>query len=203
MPVTTMPYYPANPSMKGTSNTSRIPDHSLLKELAPQFDYVDCYLGAFYDREEAIDITTVGRLFLGSGSKWVEGLFAIRNKVAGLLGLRTPENLKNRHQLLEACTFQPGQRLGLFTVFEKNEQELILGEDDKHLNFRVSLLLENLLDGTGKKKISITTAVTFNNRFGRFYFMLVRPFHKIIVKTMLKGMVARIESPKQLLAKQV
>ncbi|WP_066507933.1 DUF2867 domain-containing protein [Rufibacter sp. DG15C] len=188
--------------MKGSGHSSRIPDHSLLKKEDFLFDYMDSFQHYFFDREDTIDITSVGKMFFSSGSTWINGLFAIRNKVVGWIGLKTPEHLKDRKPQAEAFTFEPGQRLGLFKVFDKTAQEVVLGEDDRHLNFKVSLLLESLLEGNGKKRVSITTAVTFNNRFGRFYFMLVRPFHKIIVKTLLKRMVQRMESTKPLLAKQ-
>jgi hypothetical protein len=32
---------------------------------------------------------------------------------------------------------------------------------------------------------SLTTLVHFNNRFGRFYFALIKPFHRLMVKSLL------------------
>ncbi|HJV20387.1 MAG TPA: DUF2867 domain-containing protein, partial [Sediminibacterium sp.] len=69
-----------------------------------------------------------------------------------------------------------------------------LGEDDKHLNFRVSLLINRQSDYCENKKIIISTTVKFNNWFGRLYFLLVRPFHKLIVPIMLKGIIKNIEN---------
>jgi hypothetical protein len=55
-----------------------------------------------------------------------------------------------------------------------------MGEDDKHLNFRASILHDKA-EGT----IYLTTLVHFNNVWGRLYFLPVKPFHKIIMKTLL------------------
>ena len=51
----------------------------------------------------------------------------------------------------------------------------------------------NKTDNT-KKDLTISTTVEFNNWFGRLYFLPVRPFHKIIVPTMLKGIIKELET---------
>ncbi len=78
-------------------------------------------------------------------------------------------------------------------MFARTENEVILGEDDKHLNFRVSLFLEQQQNNPQKKDLTISTTVEFNNWFGRLYFIPVRPFHKLIVPTMLKGIIKELE----------
>ena len=79
-------------------------------------------------------------------------------------------------------------------MFDKTDNEVILGEDDKHLDFRVSLLLDKLASKTEQKNLTITTTVKFNNSFGRLYFLPVRAFHKLIVPTMLKGIIKQLEN---------
>ncbi|GAA4307627.1 hypothetical protein GCM10023183_23650 [Nibribacter koreensis] len=133
-------------------------------------------------------------MFFSRKSNVTDTLFALRNKVVKLFGLKTSGEVLDRQKLVENSTFEPGQQLGLFKVYDKTENELVVGQDDKHLDFRVSLLVDSLLDGTSQKHLTITTAVTFHNRFGRFYFFLVKPFHKWIVPGMLKGMIERIEN---------
>ena len=78
-------------------------------------------------------------------------------------------------------------------MFTKTENEVILGEDDKHLNFRVSLILNPKGKKTENKALIVSTTVEFNNWFGRLYFLPVRPFHKLIVPTILKGMIRDLE----------
>ncbi|HNP79162.1 MAG TPA: DUF2867 domain-containing protein, partial [Cyclobacteriaceae bacterium] len=83
---------------------------------------------------------------------------------------------------------------GLFRVYDKNDFEVILGEDDKHLDFRVSLLLVPDSKNPGIKKLLITTLVRFNNVWGKVYFLPVRPFHKLIVPSMLNNMISQLTS---------
>jgi len=172
----------------------RIPDNSILKMDDKSFDYVDCYQSSFMDEANKIDITKIGKLFFTSGPKWVNGLFTVRNKVVRLLGLKIPGNTTDRQKQLDNFKCDKGEQLGLFKVFDKTDNEVILGEDDKHLDFRVSLLLEKLADKTEQKNLTITTTVKFNNSFGRLYFLPVRLFHKLIVPTMLKGIIKQLEN---------
>ncbi len=71
-----------------------------------------------------------------------------------------------------------GDRVGLFPVHEETEQEMILGFDDKHLDFRISILSR---DGY----VHCATWVHRNNWLGRVYLAAVMPFHIIITKQML------------------
>jgi hypothetical protein len=80
-------------------------------------------------------------------------------------------------------------------VFHKTDHEIILGEDDKHLDFRVSLFLDENTE-TNQKQLTISTLVKFNNIFGKLYFMPVRPLHKLIVPTILKGIIKQIHANK-------
>ena len=66
-----------------------------------------------------------------------------------------------------------------------------MGENDKHLNFKVSILLEKL--EANNKSITISTIVVFNNWFGKLYFFPVKPFHKLIVPIMLKSILKDLE----------
>ncbi|MEJ8801922.1 DUF2867 domain-containing protein [Pontibacter sp. H249] len=182
--------------MKSNGNTSSIPAKSILKKDSELFDYIDSYQSFFSDTEESIDSTKIGVLFFSGRSKLGSTLFAIRNKIVRLFGLKTSAQLSNKQKLLDSFKCEPGDQLGLFKVFDKTENEVILGENDKHLDFRVSLFLDRLLDEAGQKSLTITTTVKFNNLFGRVYFLFVRPFHKLIVPAMLKGMINRIENEK-------
>ncbi len=76
--------------------------------------------------------------------------------------------------------FVPGERVGLFTVFACTVEELLLGEDDRHLDFRLCLRVS----GDGQARLA--TLVRFRNVWGRAYFTLIRPFHALVVKEMLR-----------------
>lgn len=178
-----------------------IPNNSTLKSYETSFDYVDCYQSSFCDKEDKIDIIKIGKLFFASAPNWINKLFVVRNKVVSLFGLKTSGNITNRQKQLENFKFEKSERLGLFKVFDKTENEVILGENDKHLDFRISLLLNKFAGNNEQKNLSITTTVKLNNSFGRLYFFLVLPFHKLIVPTMLKGIIKQLE--KETTAKQL
>jgi hypothetical protein len=58
-----------------------------------------------------------------------------------------------------------------------------MGDDDKHLYYRISILKRN----TEKRfEVYLTTIVKFKNNWGKIYFAFIKPFHKMVVKSMLK-----------------
>jgi len=147
----------------------------------------------YNDKDNKIRSEDIGRAFFKSAPKWSEDLFEFRNRVVSVFGLKTSGNTNNRKELVDNFNFEPNEKLGLFKVFDKTENEIILGEDDKHLNFRISLLKESIHDATDKKMLTISTIVKFNNWSGRLYFLPVKPFHRLIVPKMLTGIIDQIE----------
>jgi hypothetical protein len=172
---------------------TNLPLNSILKA-DDAFKFIDGYTSNFIDSNNTIDIQKVGQLFFSAGPKWIDTLFALRNNLVKWFGLKTTGNLTNRQQF-ENFTGEPGERIGLFKVFHKTDHEIILGEDDKHLDFRVSLYLDENTE-TNQKQLTISTLVKFNNIFGKLYFMPVLPFHKLIVPTILKEIIKQINANK-------
>jgi hypothetical protein len=120
--------------------------------------------------------------------KWIKKLLNLRNKVVGLFGLKTSGHIRQK-QILDKFKCEQSDRIGLFKVFEKTDNEVVLGEYYKHLDFRISLFLERSKENEIEKRLAISTAVVFKNLFGRLYFLLITPLHKIIVRDMLKSIV--------------
>ncbi|MBN2597671.1 DUF2867 domain-containing protein [Labilibaculum sp.] len=167
-----------------------IPEQSLLKKEEQSYHYIDSFQSQYIASE--FDIIYLGKSFLSSSPKWVDNLMAIRDKLVGVFGLKTSAQLKAM-QDVDNLKFEPGAQLDIFKLYNITENELILGEDDKHLSFRVSLLLDSINDDVNKKRIILTTMVEFKNLFGRLYFIPVKPFHQLIVKETLKEMIINIE----------
>jgi hypothetical protein len=176
-----------------TITKTELPENSLLKTNSMTYDYVDSFQGQFNDKFQKIGTTEIGKLFFSSGPKWIDRLFAFRNKLVGLFGLKTSGNITDRQKMFDNFKCEKGEQIGLFNVVDKTTNEIILGEDDKHLNFRVSLFIDQQNKNKTGKILTISTTVKFNNWFGRLYFLPVRPFHKLIVPTMLKGIINNIE----------
>lgn len=105
---------------------------------------------------------------------WIAMLMSIRD------GLVRPFGLKR------AADFQAsgGDRISLFRVFERHPDEIILGEDDRHLDFRVSVLLQPASDA-GPRRLIVTTLVFYNRLLGRAYIALIAPFHRRVVRASL------------------
>lgn len=172
---------------------SALPNNSLLKPDERVYDYVDSFQGVFTDKNDNITSTEVGKSFFLSGPRWVGQLLTFRNRLVGFLGLKTSGKIRDRQKMLDDFRGEKGEKMGLFKVFDKTMDEIVLGEDDKHLNFRVSLLIDRPTSHDTSKKLIISTTVKFNNWLGRVYFLPVRPFHQLIVPVMLKGIIKHLE----------
>lgn len=164
-----------------------LPQKSIL--LKERFDYFDCYQGKLTNAQN-ITVIDVCKSFFSTSPYWVDQLFFLRNRIVRLFGLKVSSGSKNK--AIEEFKGNEGERLGLFKVYKRTEDEIIIGENDKHLNFRVSILLQNV--ETDKKSITISTIVVFNNWFGRLYFFPVKLFHKLIVPIMLKSILKDLKN---------
>lgn len=171
--------------MRITKQTS-IQKQSILKE-ENGYQFIDAYKSRFPDPGDAINIQQIGKLFFSGGPEWLNRLFALRNRLVKSIGLKVPDKKAERAQQLQNFRCEPGERMGLFQVIQRTGNEVVLGEDDQHLDFRVSLLLEK--GSLGDKELTISTLVKFHNRIGCLYFIPVRPFHRFIVPAMLKGII--------------
>ena len=174
--------------------TTIIPAMSKLKFDEKSFHYIDSYMGQYLTNSHYYTITDISELFFNSGPKWADFLMSIRDKIVGLFGLKTASKISDEERNHGALKFEEGEQLNIFKLYSKSESELIMGDDDKHLNFRVSLLLDSTDVDSKKKKILITTVVTYRNWLGKIYFIPVKPFHTLIVKETMKRMIQKIES---------
>lgn len=174
------------------SKKSEIPAMSIIKKEECQYSYVDSFQGYVSVKDQPVGIDKVGSLFFSGGPDWANSLFTIRNRVVKIFGLKVPEKTDGNQELQGQRDYQPGERVGIFKLIDRSENELILGEEDKHLNFKVSLLLSEVEGDDSYKSVSITTAVKYNNFFGWLYFLPVKPFHQLIVRSSLKSILKKM-----------
>ena len=105
---------------------------------------------------------------------WMKRLLILRNRLAALCGLETPTD----EEIMKAQRRQHyavGDKIGPWPIFALSATELIAGRDNKHLDFRLSVLRE---DGGVKHSAVISTVCTTHNTFGKVYLFFVAPFHK-------------------------
>ncbi|MDR1681458.1 MAG: DUF2867 domain-containing protein [Prevotellaceae bacterium] len=123
--------------------------------------------------------------------KWLRMLFTLRDWLVKPFGLKAGSGGKNAGQKLEAA-IRAGNPLGLMTVPAKTADETVIRLTDKHLTAELSVHSEKRTDG--QRKISIITLVHFHSAAGKMYFFVIRPFHKIIVKTATKRSLKRLQA---------
>ncbi len=122
-------------------------------------DFLDCYtVDAAMPARDAADIIT-------DFPYWARLLLFVRRVIT------TPFGLDNDGP---AAT----DRIGIFPVESETASELIAGFDDKHLNFRVSVLSKD-------SKVSLATWVATHNVGGRLYLAAIMPFHIAIARDAL------------------
>lgn len=171
-------------------NQVPFPINSLLAN--KEFEYSDTFVGHISNpKNEKITVEEIGKSFFTSSPKWIGLLMGLRNRIVKMFGLKTGESITEQINNPSTISLEKGKQLGIFRVFDRNEQEIILGENDKHLDFRVSLMVDQTKD---QSQLLITTIVSFHNWFGKLYFLPVKPFHKIIVKSMLKRTILSLEN---------
>jgi hypothetical protein len=119
---------------------------------------------------------------------WMIGLMKVRDALVAGFGLKTAKHLRS------IDTEKGENRVGLFKIYSRRQAEIILGEDDKHLDFRLSVLYSDTPSPLGKRRLILSTVVHCHNRLGRMYIFLIAPFHRLVVKSSLSH-AARIGWP--------
>ncbi len=171
---------------------SALPYNSLLNQTGKKYDYVDSFQGSIVNNGNKLNSTDIGKAFFSSAPKWVDKLMGIRNKTVAIFGLKTSGSTVGKKRALDNLKCEKGEKVGIFRIYDKNENEIILGEDDKHLDFWVSLYLDEPKIEQAEIKLIISTCIKFNNRLGRLYFLPVRLFHRLIVPAMLKAIISEL-----------
>ena len=147
-------------------------------------DYADAYRVRLPDGGPR-DLDALVRATFAAVPGWVRALMRLRDGIVSVIGLKTAR----AGVRLDRVALQPGASLGIFRVFARSADEILLGEDDRHLDFRVGVLLqrEREIDW-----VVVSTVVRFNSWLGRAYFLPVRPLHRLIVPAMLRSALRRL-----------
>ena len=136
----------------------------------------------------ARDPELLARFVFAHQPRWIAALMAIRDSIVSRLGLKTAKELSSPRA--------KGTRIGIFRVYETNAVEVIMGEDDKHLNFRASALYQPPPANAGSARFVLSTVVHCHNRLGRSYIALIAPFHRMVVQSYLRR-AARVGWPRE------
>jgi len=162
---------------------SVIPSGSLIEKYLPT-DYSDVYACEVgFEKEIIPDDIMVN--FWTDFPSWINGLFKLRNFLVKFVGLK---GTKNSNIKEFEKSIRRGETYNFVSVPAKSNNETILLLSDKHLNAYLSVHIKS---EEVRKTISAITLVNFNNKFGRLYFFVIRPFHGLIVKSLLKRSVKK------------
>jgi hypothetical protein len=148
------------------------PDDGALRRYYQEGDFLDGqWVPLPHPAPDAADLTLA--TFFGM-PPWVKGLLLMRDGLVAPFGLKTGRSesfrAPTRDEVLN-CTYP-----GVFAVHSATPDEVILGTDDRHLDFRVSIL-RSVPDDL----VAVSTWVRPHNMAGRAYLAAVYPFHRIIV----------------------
>jgi len=129
------------------------------------------------------------RFLISQQPSWIGWLTSVRDAIVACFGLKTVKHLATLSGEANA------DRIGIFKVYGKSETEIILGEDDKHLDFRLSVLRTPDLSPALGDELTFSTVVNCHNLLGRVYIGVIAPFHRQVVKASLRR-AAHIGWPK-------
>ena len=158
---------------------------------------IDTELQAYFQNVDYIDVKTIEgeaslRCFI-SGMlsycpRWILVLYQIRKPLARALGLARHEKPKVLPSLKpESLSFEPGQSASFFIVRAAKEDTYWVSETpkDKHLIAYFGVTAED--SGNRRRRFRVFTTVKFIHWTGPLYFNLIRPFHHLVVRRMMKA----------------
>ena len=105
----------------------------------------------------------------------------VRNKVASLAGLDAPTASEILHVEIKDH-YVVGDIIGVWPIYVLGQDEIVVGRDNKHLDFRLSVL--KVLDGA-EASVIVSTICTVHNVFGKLYLFFVGPYHRLGVRRLM------------------
>ncbi len=118
--------------------------------------------------------------------RWIEALMAVRNRVVARFGLKNLGSLAGIDRTKRSADYRLGDRVGIFTLQARTEQEVWLGDCDKHLNVVVSVH-KGAPDQHRRVLVTVTTVVHVHNWLGHLYMLPVAPAHRVIARRMVQA----------------
>ncbi len=154
-----------------------------IAHLYPSTDLADAYAIELPPGNQASP-EQLARFIFSHQAPWALGLMKLRDVLVAGFGLKTSSQLTAKDPASQK------QRVGIFKIYSASPQEIVLGEDDQHLDFRLSLYTHPATPAGGRRLV-LSTVVHCHNRLGRAYIFVIAPFHRLIVQTSLRRAARR------------
>jgi hypothetical protein len=116
---------------------------------------------------------------------WMKLALIARNRVASFCGLDAPAASEIINPEVKS-SYVVGEKIGVWPIFALTANEIVAGRNNKHLDFRLSVLREA---GDESGSVVVSTLCTVHNRFGRVYLFFIVPFHRWGVQQLLSRAV--------------
>jgi hypothetical protein len=142
-----------------------------VRGLLPKADFADAFSLTIND--PSVDAITAAHRAIERPPGWISSLMQLRDAIVKPLGLRTGQD----------GALARMDRIGVFPVLSKAPERVVLGLDDKHLDFRLAIDVATL--DARRREIVATTLVQTHNWLGRTYLALILPFHRRIVPALM------------------
>jgi hypothetical protein len=155
-------------------NQAGLPASSQLASCYGRADFADAFSVDLPDAASQ-DAELIARHIFDHQPEWIAALLRLRDLLV------RPFGLKRAADFLVAG----GDRISIFRVLGRYPNEIVLWDDDAHLNFRVSVLVQPPSEERSRRVI-VTTLVFYNRLLGRAYIALIAPFHRMIVRGSLR-----------------
>lgn len=118
---------------------------------------------------------------LGHLPRWARALIVVLTFIVSFFGLRT-QPAANVWKPEVKDRYVPGDRIVRFKLYTLNDHEIVAGGDDKHLDFRVSVMR---VTENGAHKVVVSTLIFTHNLFGKIYLLFVLPLHRFGMRRLL------------------
>lgn len=106
------------------------------------------------------------------GPRWIGALIRLRNVLVKPFGLK----------ISGEGAPAPGGLIGLFPVLSETPELLVAGFNDSHLDFRIVV---DVSGDAASRRVTLITLVQTHNLLGRTYLTLIKPFHKLVARSMM------------------
>jgi Protein of unknown function (DUF2867) len=154
-----------------------LPTPSRLRSALPRIDYLDSYRVANARPDQSL--LSIYAAALDHLPVVFKQLLVLRSALVKPFGIAGVSFGDLTQPIDTEKSYAVGDKLGRWTIYGLHQDELITGTDDKHLDFRVSVLRD------GHDHVVLSTAVMTHNTFGRAYLTTILPFHKFGVARLL------------------
>ena len=169
-----------------TAFTTKVPPESRLAEVfTPDAWFRDAHSAPLSVRHD-----TMPALFFsifGHHPTWVKALLIARNRFAARWGLAVAADDEILAPSARA-SYAVGDRIGPWPTYALGDDEIIAGRDNRHLDFRVSVLRTRRGE---RGAVTVTTVCQPHNLAGKAYLVAIAPFHILGMRWLLANAVRK------------